>query len=79
MIPYSAIVFVNEDSDKVTFSSDNMCILSVDLNKINVDNVNFDENDPETIIHVKIMAWRNRFKQHKTFRKGINKEVMPVA
>ena len=51
MIPYSAIVFVNEDSDKVTFSSDNMCILSVDLNKIN-----FDENDPETIIHVKIMA-----------------------
>ena len=56
MVPYSAIVFVNEDSDKVTFSSDNMCILSVDLNKINVDNVNFDENDPETIIHVKIMA-----------------------
>ena len=51
MIPYSAIVFVNEDSDKVTFSSDNMCILSVDLNKINLD-----ENDPETIIHVKIMA-----------------------
>ena len=77
MIPYSAIVFVNEDSDKVTFSSDNMCILSVDLNKINVDNVNFDENDPETIIHV--MAWRNRFKQHKTFKKDINKEVMPVA
>ena len=28
-----------------------MGILSVDLNNINLDHVNFDEDDPETIVH----------------------------
>ena len=28
-----------------------MGILSVDLNNINLDDVNFDEDDPETFIH----------------------------
>ena len=34
-----------------------MGILSVDLNNINLDDVNFDEDDPETITHVRLMAW----------------------
>ena len=33
-----------------------MGILSVVLNNINLDDVNFDEDDPETIIHVRLMA-----------------------
>ena len=40
-----------------------MGILSVDLNKINLDDVNFDEDGPETINDVRLMDWRNRFKQ----------------
>ena len=39
-----------------------MGILSVDFDKINLDDVNFDEGDPETIIHARLIAWRNRFK-----------------
>ena len=42
-----------------------MGILSVDLNNINLDDGNFDEDDSKTIIHVRLMAWFNRFKQRK--------------
>ena len=40
-----------------------MDILSVYLNNISLDNINFDENDPKTIIRVAYISWRNRFKQ----------------
>ena len=59
-----------------------MGVLSVDLDKINLDNVNFDEDDPETIRHVRyvrLIAWHNIFKQCKPFKKEISKELMPVA
>ena len=45
-----------------------MGILSVDLNTINFDDVNFDANDPGFIIYVRLMAWCNRFKQRKAFK-----------
>ena len=41
-------------------SSAEMGILSVDFNNINLEDLNFYEYDPETIIHVRFMAWRNR-------------------
>ena len=66
-------IFINEDSINVTFRADEMDIVSVDLDKINIDDVNFDEDDPETIIHVRVMAWHNRFKQRKAFKKDISK------
>ena len=42
------IIFFNEDCIYDTFFSYEMGILSVDLNSINFDDVNFDEDDPET-------------------------------
>ena len=36
--------------------------LSVELHNIKFDDVNFDEDDPEIIIHAILMAWCNRFK-----------------
>ena len=44
VFPNDDIVFVNEYSGNVTFSSDKIGILSVDLTDINPDNVNFDNN-----------------------------------
>ena len=72
------ITFVNENSNHVTFFSDKMGILSKDLNNINLDDINFDKDDPETIIFVRLMAWHNRFKQRKAFKKEISKELMSV-
>ena len=56
LYPGDDIDFFNENSDNVTFSKDEMGILSVVLNDINLDDINFDEDDPETIIHVRLMA-----------------------
>ena len=50
-----------------------MCIVSVDLNSINFDDVNFDEEDTESVIHVKLMVWRNMFKQSKALKKYVSK------
>ena len=47
------ILFYNKDFDKVIFIANQRYILTVDLDKINLDNNNnFDEDDPDTIIHV---------------------------
>ena len=48
-------VFVNEDSDNCPYFSDDMGISTKCLN-INSDDVNFDDDDPKTIIHVRFMA-----------------------
>ena len=69
MLPNDNIIFANEDSNNATFFSDEIGIFSVDLNSINLDYVNFDENNPETIIHGKLMVRRNIFNQRKTFKK----------
>ena len=55
--------FFDEDFGNVTYSNGEMGILSVDLDKINLDDVIFNEHGPEIIIHVKLMAWLNRYKQ----------------
>ena len=72
------IIFVNEDSNYVTFFSADIGIFSVDLNNINLADFNFDEDDPETIIHVRFLAWRNKFEKRKAYKKDLSKELMPL-
>ena len=45
-----------------------MGILNIDLNNINLDN-NFDEEHPDTIILVRLLAWHIRFEKRKAFKK----------
>ena len=46
-------VFFDEDFCNVTFFADQVGTLKVDLDKINLDSVDFYEDDPRTIIHVR--------------------------
>ena len=46
---------------------------------INLDDDNFDVDDPETTIHVRLMTWCNRYKQLKACKKEKSKELMPIA
>ena len=47
-----------------------MSILVVDLDKFNLDDGNnFYENNPETIFHVKLLAWHNKFEKRKALKK----------
>ena len=32
-------------------------------NNINLVDDNFDEDDPETFVHIRLLVWPNRFKQ----------------
>ena len=44
---------------------------------VNLD-LNINDNDPETIIHVRIMTSCNQYKQCKAWKKDISKELMSV-
>ena len=47
-----------------------LVIVLVDLNKVSCDDDNFDDDgDPQTNIHVRLMAFCNRYKQWKTCKK----------
>ena len=60
----------NENSgDAVFFLSRKWySILSIDLNNINFDN-NFDENDPDTIIPIRLLSWHIKFEKCKALKK----------
>ena len=50
------VLFVNVDSDNVTFYSHNMGLVNVDIINVSFDDVNFDNNVSESIIIVRLMA-----------------------
>ena len=54
-----------------------MGILSVNLN-INLDR-NFDEDDSDAIILIRLLAWHIKFEKCKALKKKIIKELMPIA
>ena len=53
-----------------------MGILSINLNCINLDNNNFDEDDPDTIIHARLLACHAKFEKRKALKKEISEELM---
>ena len=64
------MLFYNEDFDNVIFITNQSNILTVDLDKNNLENDdNFYEDDPDTIIYVRLLAWRNNFKKRKALKK----------
>ena len=46
--------YFNKVSGNVVLSCNEMGIVSWDLNNINLDNINYDEDDLETIIHIRL-------------------------
>ena len=64
------ILFCNEDFNKVTFIANQRHILAIDFDKINLDEDNyFDENDPDTFVHVRFLAWRTNFEKYRALKK----------
>ena len=64
------IIFINADSDNATLFSDDMALNTIDFNNINLVDDDFDEEDPDTSIDVRLIAWCNRYKQCKAWKKG---------
>ena len=76
---YENILYFNEDSGNVTFCCNGMSILSIDLNNVNFNDTNYDEDDPNTIILIRLLAWHIKFKKGKALKKELNEELIPVA
>ena len=53
-----------------------MGILSVDLYNINLDDTNYDKDDPEATIRVRRFAWHSKFEKRKALKRESNKELM---
>ena len=51
------IVFINWDYDNVSCFGDDMALVNINVNNVSLDDDNFDDDDPKTVIHVRIMAW----------------------
>ena len=73
------IVFFDKYFGNATFCCNHLGTLSENRNNINLGDSNHDEDDPETIIHIRLLAWHIEFEKSKTFKKDINKELMLVA
>ena len=73
------ILYFNEDSGNVVFTCHGMSILNIDLNNINLDDTNYDKDDPDTIILARILAWHSKLKKRKALKKKISEELMPIV
>ena len=58
------LLFFDEKSVDVTFYCCEVIILSVNLKNINLDN-NFDEDDPDTVILIRLLALNSKFDKCK--------------
>ena len=56
-----------------------MAIANEYYNNVSLDDVNFDNDDPEAIFHVRLMAWCKKYKQCHTCKKEVSKKLMPVT
>ena len=54
------ILYFNEDSGNALFSCNEMGI-----NKINLGDTYYNEDDPETIFHIRLLALRIKFEERK--------------
>ena len=72
------ILYFNEDSGNVIFSCNKMSILNIDLDNINLDN-NFDEDDPDIVILIRLLAWHIKFEKCNGIKKKISEELVPIA
>ena len=50
-----------------------MGIIRIDLNNINLDDTNYD--DPETIIHIRLLVWHIKSEKRKAVKKKLNEEL----
>ena len=53
-------------------------ILNIDLNNINLEN-NFDEDDPDATILIRLLVWYIKFEKRKALKKKISEELMPIV
>ena len=72
------ILCFDEGSSNVVFDWKGMGILNIDFNKISLDD-KFDEDDPDTNILSRLLAWHVKFVKFKELKKELSDELMSVV
>ena len=73
------ILYFHGDSCDVIFSCNKMGFFRIDLNNINLDDTNYNEDDPKTITHVRILARHIKFEKHKALKKESNEGLILIT
>ena len=73
------ILYFNEDSSNVVFNCNGMGILNIDLKNINLNDINYEEDDPDTIILIRPLAWYIKFEKRKALKKELKEELMSIV
>ena len=72
------ICYFDEDSGEAVFDCKRMDILDIDLNNISLDG-EFDQDDPDTIILMRLLDWYIKFRKRTELKKELSEELMAVA
>ena len=59
------MLYFNEYSSNAIFNCNEMGILTIDISNINLDDNNYDEDGPDTIVLIRLLAWHNKFEKCK--------------
>ena len=73
------ILYFHEDSSNVMLNCYGMGIRDIDLSNINLSDTNYEKDNPDTIIHVRVLTWHVKFGNPKELKKKINEELMSIA
>ena len=63
------VLIFDEYFGKVTFSANQTGILGVDLDKLTLMVIITYKNDPDIILNVRLLVWRNKLEKRKVFQK----------
>ena len=76
---YENIIHFDEDSGNVVFICNEMGIHNIGRNNINLDYNNYDKDDPDTTIDVRLLAWNIKLEKRKALKKEINEELISIV
>ena len=63
------VLIFDEYFGKVTFYANQIGILGVDFDKLTLMVIIIYQNDPDTILNVRLLVWRNKLEKRKGFQK----------
>ena len=72
-------IFVNVHFDNTTFLVMRWVLILHILMMLTLMIIILMKNDPDSLIHVRLMAWCNKHKQYEACKKEITRELMAVA
>ena len=73
------VYFFDRDIGNVIFCCDEMGALSVNVININLDDTNYDEDDPDTTILARLLTGDIKFEKSKPLEKELNEKLMYVV